>query len=57
MTTYRKVRKLNLEEAAYIAGLIDGEGSISLTRKHQGFSEQVRFFLVRHSGESRNPDF
>jgi hypothetical protein len=41
MTTYRKVRKLSPEEAAYIAGLIDGEGSISLTRKHRGDNRQL----------------
>jgi hypothetical protein len=32
MAKYRKVRKLTPEEAAYIAGIIDGEGTISLTR-------------------------
>lgn len=31
---YKKVKKLNPSEAAYIAGLIDGEGTITLTRKH-----------------------
>ena len=32
--TYRKVRTLNQADAGYIAGLIDGEGTITLTRKH-----------------------
>lgn len=41
MATYRKVKKLSREEAAYIAGLIDGEGTISLTRKHRGEHRQL----------------
>ena len=31
---YRKVRTLDQADAAYIAGLIDGEGTITLTRKN-----------------------
>ncbi len=31
---YAKARKLKLTDAAYIAGLIDGEGTITLTREH-----------------------
>jgi hypothetical protein len=41
MAKYRKVRKLTPEEAAYIAGLIDGEGTISLSRKHRGEHRQL----------------
>lgn len=41
MATYRKVKKLSREEAAYIAGLIDGEGTISLTRKYRGEHRQL----------------
>jgi len=41
MATYRKVKKLACEEAAYIAGIIDGEGTISLTRKHRGEHRQL----------------
>ncbi len=41
MASYRKVRKLSRAEAAYIAGLIDGEGTISLTRKHRGEHRQL----------------
>jgi hypothetical protein len=33
MATYRKVKSLTVADAAYIAGLIDGEGTISLSRK------------------------
>ena len=35
MATYRVANKLSVAEAAYIAGLVDGEGSITLTRKHR----------------------
>lgn len=35
MTTYRIVRDLDSTDAAYIAGLIDGEGTITLTREHR----------------------
>lgn len=41
MATYRKVRRLSRAEAAYIAGVIDGEGTISLTRKHRGEFRQL----------------
>lgn len=41
MAKYRKVRKLSPEEAAYLAGLIDGEGTIALTRKHRGEYRQL----------------
>jgi len=37
----RKVRNLSPEEAAYIAGLIDGEGTVALTRKHAGENRQL----------------
>lgn len=33
--TFKKVRKLKLTDATYIAGLIDGEGTINLTREHR----------------------
>lgn len=38
---YKKVRALSPEDAAYIAGLIDGEGTISLTRKHRAEHRQL----------------
>jgi hypothetical protein len=34
MTTVRSARQLPPESAAYIAGLIDGEGTITMTRLH-----------------------
>ena len=41
MTEGTRVRTLSREDAAYIAGLIDGEGSVSLARKHAGESRQL----------------
>ncbi|MBI3778998.1 MAG: LAGLIDADG family homing endonuclease [Gammaproteobacteria bacterium] len=41
MAIYKKVKQLSPEEAAYIAGLIDGEGTIALTRKHRGEHRQL----------------
>jgi len=46
MANYRKVKKLSREEAAYIAGIIDGEGTISLTRKHRGEHRQLMSALA-----------
>ena len=33
---YKKVKKLSVSERAYIAGIIDGEGSVTLTIKQKG---------------------
>lgn len=33
MVAYRKVAELNQADAAYIAGLIGGEGTVTLTKK------------------------
>lgn len=41
MVTYRKVAVLSQIEAAYIAGLIDGEGTVTLTRKHRNENRQL----------------
>lgn len=41
MATYRCVRKLTSDEAAYLAGLIDGEGTIALTRHHPREERQL----------------
>lgn len=35
MSRYRKVRRLEPVTAAYLAGLIDGEGTVTLTRQHR----------------------
>jgi len=41
MHTYREVRSLSATEAAYLAGLIDGEGTVTLSRKHAGDMRQL----------------
>ncbi len=41
MANYRKVADLPLTDAAYIAGLIDGEGTITLSRRHANENRQL----------------
>lgn len=41
MTIYKKVTTLSNVNAAYIAGIIDGEGTITLTRKHKNDNRQL----------------
>ena len=41
MATYREVRTLSLAEAAYLAGLIDREGTVTLSRKHADEHRQL----------------
>jgi len=41
MTTYKKIQSLSKTDAAYIAGLIDGEGTVTLTRKHKNENRQL----------------
>ena len=41
MATYRQTRTLAKDEAAYIAGVIDGEGTISLSRRHRNDDRQL----------------
>ena len=41
MPSYRKTRQLSEVDAAYIAGLIDGEGTIGLVRKHRNEYRQL----------------
>jgi hypothetical protein len=41
MARYRTVRQLSPTDAAYIAGLVDGEGTVTLTRKHRGENRQL----------------
>jgi len=36
MTAYRTVRRLSPEMAAYVAGIVDGEGTITLSAEHRG---------------------
>lgn len=41
MPAYRELRLLSVAEAAYLAGLIDGEGTVTLSRKHAGDMRQL----------------
>ena len=41
MTIYNKVATLSNINAAYIAGIIDGEGTITLTSKHKNGNRQL----------------
>jgi len=38
---YKETRNLASRDAAYIAGLIDGEGTVTLSRKHAGENRQL----------------
>lgn len=38
---YRKTAELSEIDAAYVAGLIDGEGTVTLSRKHAGENRQL----------------
>jgi hypothetical protein len=41
MATYKEVNRLEDTEAAYIAGLIDGEGTITLSKRHRNENRQL----------------
>lgn len=41
MAIYRAVQRLEAATAAYIAGLIDGEGTVTLTRLHRGENRRI----------------
>ena len=41
MNTYRQIQPLSKIDAAYIAGLIDGEGTVTLTRKHKNENRKL----------------
>ena len=41
LNNYKKTHDLSKSDAAYIAGLIDGEGSVSLVRKHKNENRQL----------------
>ena len=45
MVDYTKVKKLSISDAAYLAGLIDGEGTISLTRRHRNENRQLEISI------------
>jgi hypothetical protein len=41
VASYREVNPLSAVDAAYIAGIVDGEGTITLSRKHAGEGRQL----------------
>jgi hypothetical protein len=41
LASYREVNSLSPVDAAYLAGLVDGEGTITLSRKHAGDGRQL----------------
>jgi len=41
MNTYKKLQNMSAPDIAYIAGLIDGEGTVTLTRKHKNENRQL----------------
>ena len=41
MACYRTVASLDLRDAAYIAGLIDGEGTVTLSREHRNENRRL----------------
>jgi hypothetical protein len=51
MVIYKSTNQLNLTDAAYIAGLIDGEGTVTLSRKHRNENRQL---AVSISNTERN---
>jgi hypothetical protein len=54
MATAIKINRLTPEQAAYLAGLIDGEGTITLTRMHR--HENRRLVMSISSGEQLRDD-
>lgn len=41
MSGYKQVNKLDITDAAYIAGIIDGEGTITLSKRHRKENRQL----------------
>jgi hypothetical protein len=41
VNTYQQLNTLSKTDAAYIAGLVDGEGTVTLTRKHKNENRQL----------------
>ncbi len=41
MPRYREVRELSSTDAAYVTGLIDGEGTVTLSRRHANEHRQL----------------
>jgi hypothetical protein len=45
MTQPRTVNRLDATDAAYIAGILDGEGTIALTRRHRNENRQLEISI------------
>ncbi len=45
MVVYKTTNKLSVADAAYIAGLVDGEGTVSLTRRHKNENRQLEISI------------
>ena len=41
MSKYKQLKQLSKTDASYISGLIDGEGTVTLTRKHKNENRQL----------------
>ena len=41
MNSYKQTKTLTESDAAYIAGLVDGEGTVTLIRKHKNEHRQL----------------
>lgn len=41
MSIYKEVKQLDVADAAYIAGIIDGEGTITLSKRHRNENRQL----------------
>ncbi len=41
MADYKQLKRLHNTEASYIAGLMDGEGTITLSRRHKNENRQL----------------
>ena len=45
LNNYKKTNVISKADAAYLAGLIDGEGTITLVRKHRNEHRQLGVFI------------
>jgi hypothetical protein len=54
MTRYRTVAHLDTAMAAYIAGLVDGEGTVTLTRWHRGENRRLVVSISNNAGAVAN---
>jgi hypothetical protein len=51
MSRYRKVSRLEPVAAAYLAGLIDGEGTVTLTRQHRNEGRRLEVCISNNELE------